>query len=175
MWQINTLTSGGDAIYLRPHSRINGKWAALGKIDITEAVGYTSSSIIGKTVHIKIEVIDGKQVKTYFNGNEVSPFTIPDTVTALKMVGSVFTTFNYADFAAQIGTLGLTLGDWIVLAVAAAMLWAYDLRQTDFRAWYAQRCPAAKTALVCALGLLVLVFGVYGIGFNADAFIYSRF
>ena len=102
-------------------------------------------------------------------------FVWPDTVTALKMVGSVFTTFNYADFAAQIGTLGLTLGDWIVLAVAAAMLWAYDLRQTDFRAWYAQRCPAAKTALVCALGLLVLVFGVYGIGFNADAFIYSRF
>ena len=102
-------------------------------------------------------------------------FVWPDTVTALKMVGSVFTTFNYADFAAQIGTLGLTLGDWIVLAVAAAMLWAYDLRQTGFRAWYAQRCPAAKTALVCALGLLVLVFGVYGIGFNADAFIYSRF
>ena len=102
-------------------------------------------------------------------------FVWPDTVTALKMVGSVFTTFNYADFAAQIGTLGLTLGDWIVLAVAAAMLWAYDLRQTDFHAWYAQRCPAAKTALVCALGLLVLVFGVYGIGFNADAFIYSRF
>ena len=102
-------------------------------------------------------------------------FVWPDTVTALKMVGSVFTTFNYADFAAQIGTLGLTLGDWSVLAVAAAMLWAYDLRQTDFRAWYAQRCPAAKTALVCALGLLVLVFGVYGIGFNADAFIYSRF
>ena len=102
-------------------------------------------------------------------------FVWPDTVTALKMVGSVFTTFNYADFAAQIGTLGLTPGDWIVLAMAAAMLWAYDLRQTDFRAWYAQRCPAAKTALVCALGLLVLVFGVYGIGFNADAFIYSRF
>ena len=102
-------------------------------------------------------------------------FVWPDTVTALKMVGSVFTTFNYGDFAMQIGTMGLTLGDWIVLAVAAAMLWAYDLRQVGFRAWYAQRCPAVKTAVVCALGLLVLVFGVYGIGFNADAFIYSRF
>ena len=102
-------------------------------------------------------------------------FVWPDTVTALKMVGSVFTTFNYADFAAQIGTMGLTLGDWIVLAAAAAGLWVYDLHKTGFRTWFAGRCPAVKTALICALGMLVLVFGVYGIGFNAEAFIYSRF
>ena len=36
-------------------------------------------------------------------------------------------------------------------------------------------CPAAKTAVICLLALIVLVFGVYGIGFNAEAFIYSRF
>ena len=35
--------------------------------------------------------------------------------------------------------------------------------------------PAARTAVACALGLSVLVFGMYGIGFNAGAFIYSRF
>ena len=31
------------------------------------------------------------------------------------------------------------------------------------------------TAVICLLGLLVLVFGMYGIGFNASEFIYSRF
>ena len=102
-------------------------------------------------------------------------FVWPDTVTALKMVGSVFTTFNYGDFAMQIGTMGLTLGDWLVLAAAAVGLWVYDLRKGSFRTWFAGRCPAVKTALICALGLIVLVFGVYGIGFNAEAFIYSRF
>ena len=96
-------------------------------------------------------------------------------MTALKMVGSVFTTFNYGDFVQQIGSMGLTGGDWIVLAAATAALSVYDLYHDSFRGWYADRCPAVKTALVCALGLMVLVFGVYGIGFNAEAFIYSRF
>ena len=102
-------------------------------------------------------------------------FVWPDTVTALKMVGSVFTTFNYGDFVLQIGTLGLTLGDWIALAAAIAALWVYDVNKARFRGWFSRRCPAVKTALICALGLTVLVFGVYGIGFNAEAFIYSRF
>ena len=102
-------------------------------------------------------------------------FVWPDTVTALKMVGSVFTTFNYGDFAQQIGALGLSLGDWIALAAALAALWVYDVNKARFRGWFSRRCPAVKTALICALGLTVLVFGVYGIGFNAEAFIYSRF
>ena len=102
-------------------------------------------------------------------------FVWPDMLTALKMVGSVFTTFNYGDFALQIGTMGLTLGDWIVLAVATVALWVYDLRHGAIRAWFRDRCPAVQTAVICALGLTVLVFGVYGIGFNAEAFIYSRF
>ena len=36
-------------------------------------------------------------------------------------------------------------------------------------------CPAVKTAVICLLALLVLSFGMYGIGFNAEAFIYSKF
>ena len=35
--------------------------------------------------------------------------------------------------------------------------------------------PEKSLNIFCLLALLVLVFGVYGIGFNADAFIYSRF
>ena len=102
-------------------------------------------------------------------------FVWPDTVTALKMVGSIFTTFNYGDFMMQIGNMGLVFSDWIVLAAAAALLWGYDVNGAKLRAWFHERCPAAKTAVICCLALMVLVFGVYGIGFNAEAFIYSRF
>ena len=102
-------------------------------------------------------------------------FVWPDMVTALKMVGSIFTTFNYADFFANVGTMGFVLSDWIMLAVAAAALWSYDVNAAKFRAWFYERCPAVKTAVICVLALVVLVFGVYGIGFNAEAFIYSRF
>jgi len=102
-------------------------------------------------------------------------FVWPDTLTALKMVLSVFTAFDPAGFAAGIGALGLTAGDWIVLAVAALVLWVCDIRRSKLGQWYTNLHPAAKTTLVCTMGLVVLVFGVYGIGFNAEAFIYSRF
>ena len=102
-------------------------------------------------------------------------FVWPDTVTALNMAGSIFTTFNYGDFAMQIGTMGLSAGDWIVLAVAALALWGYDVNAAKLRNWFRERCPAVKTAVICTLALICLVFGVYGIGFNAEAFIYSRF
>ncbi len=102
-------------------------------------------------------------------------FVWPDALTAGKMVLSVFTTFNYGEFFAQIGTMGLTLTDWIVLAVASAWLWCYDVWAKPVKAWYTGCQPALKTTFICLLALIVLVFGMYGIGFNAGAFIYSRF
>ena len=102
-------------------------------------------------------------------------FVWPDALTAGKMVLSVFTTFNYGDFFASIGAMGLGLGDFIVLCVSVAAVCAYDVWAEKFRSWFIARKPAARVAVVCTLGLVVLVFGMYGIGFNAGAFIYSRF
>ena len=91
------------------------------------------------------------------------------------MVLSVFTTFNYGQFLAQIGSMGLTSTDWIVLGAAAIWLWCYDVCAKPVKIWFTSRHAAAKTAIICTLALLVLLFGMYGIGFNAGAFIYSRF
>ncbi len=102
-------------------------------------------------------------------------FVWPDTVTALKMLASVFTVPNYAAFVSGIGTLGLTAGDWIVLGVALLLLWAYDLWAARLTQWVKKLAPAARLGLICVLGLLVLVFGMYGIGFNVDSFIYGGF
>jgi len=102
-------------------------------------------------------------------------FVWPDALTAGKMMLSVFTTFNYGEFFANIGAMGLGLGDFIVLLVAIVMVAAYDCKAEAFRDWFAARKPWARVAVTCALALVVLVFGMYGIGFNAGAFIYSRF
>lgn len=102
-------------------------------------------------------------------------FVWPETKTAVSMAGSIFTTFNYAAFFSTVGSLGLTVGDWIVLAAAIAVLWFFDWKQTAVKARFSALCPAGKTAVICLLGLLVLIFGMYGIGFNATEFIYSRF
>lgn len=102
-------------------------------------------------------------------------FVWPDMGMAVKMLASVFTTFNYSAFFAGIGSMGLTLGDGIVLGIGVAAVWCYDVFQSRLQTWFDRRGVAARVAVLCTLGLLVLVFGVYGIGFRAEAFIYSRF
>ena len=102
-------------------------------------------------------------------------FVWPETGTALAMLGSLFTTFNYGEFFTSVGALGLELSDWIVLAAAALLLWGFDWKGAGLKERFRGFCPALKTAVICALGLLVLVFGMYGIGFDASEFIYSRF
>ena len=102
-------------------------------------------------------------------------FIWPDALTALKMVGSVFTTLNYQGFFATLGTMGLTVADWIILGAALLLLWGYDLWHKAAWQWFDRRHVAVRTAVVCTLALLIMLFGMYGIGFSAEAFIYSRF
>lgn len=102
-------------------------------------------------------------------------FIWPDTRTAVTMIGSVFTDFGYGAAIAGIAAMGLTNGDWIVLAVAAAALWVFDCNAAPIREKLGRMCPAGRAAVICLLGLIALVFGMYGLGFNASAFIYSRF
>lgn len=102
-------------------------------------------------------------------------FVWPDTMMALKMVGSVFTVFNYGAFFSGLGALGLKLGEGIVLAAATGILWLSDVYMQRLKGWFAACSPAGRLAVIGALALTVLVFGMYGIGFNAQEFIYSRF
>ena len=102
-------------------------------------------------------------------------FVWPETGTALQMIGSLFTTFNYGAFFAGIGELGLNLGEGIVFAASVLTLWGYDVFRDRIEKKFHSLCPAGRLAVIGALGLVILVFGMYGIGFNADEFIYSRF
>lgn len=102
-------------------------------------------------------------------------FVWPDMATASAMLGSIFTTFNYSGLFAALGAMGLTTGDWIVLGAACLILLLTDWHITGLSQGFTQMRPWAKTAVICTLGLLVLVFGMYGIGFEAEAFIYGGF
>ncbi len=102
-------------------------------------------------------------------------FVWPDMLTAVKMLGSIFTTFNYGAFFSSLGTMGLSVGDWVVLGASCLVLLAADWRIERLTAWFTCVRPWVKTAVICTLGLTVLVFGMYGIGFEAEAFIYGGF
>ena len=94
---------------------------------------------------------------------------------ALGKIASVFTTFNYAAAMSSLTTLGLSGVQWIILAAGTAMLLLYDIYGKKLWAKVSKLSPAGITAAVCALALLIMTFGFYGIGFDAEAFIYSRF
>ncbi len=102
-------------------------------------------------------------------------FVWPDTATALGQVLSIFTVFNYGALAAGIGALGLSASQWAVLGAAVLVLWAADIFKDPLENRFARLGTASRLLAIGLLGLCVLVFGMYGIGFDAQAFIYSRF
>lgn len=102
-------------------------------------------------------------------------FVWPDGMTALRQAASVFTVFNYAGLAASVLQLGLEASEWIVLLAATLLLWLYDMHKEKLSRGYAALAPAMRVAVMCVMALTLLVFGMYGIGFDAEEFIYSRF
>lgn len=102
-------------------------------------------------------------------------FIWPTTLESLQMIGSVFTTFNYPEFFGNIFNLGLNLANYIVLIIAVILLIIYDLK----REWIHSKIKNLKTEqkLILFAGLvwIILIFGMYGIGFNASEFIYNKF
>ena len=102
-------------------------------------------------------------------------FVWTDTALAIRMIASVFTTFNYAELAGSVSSIPLSLADWIVLLLSVPAVWFYDLRSQKIAERFHATNPAGRLAVLLALGLCILVFGVYGIGFEAEAFIYSKF
>lgn len=102
-------------------------------------------------------------------------FIWPDTTTVLRMAGSVFTVFNYNVLFSGISRMGLAVGDWVVLGGACLLLWLYDWKSRSLNARFSAFGPAAKVGVIGLLALAVLTFGMYGFGFTASEFIYSRF
>lgn len=102
-------------------------------------------------------------------------FIWPDTAAALWMMRSVFTVFNYPMIFSGIGGMGLSVGDWVVLGLSCLLLFLYDWKSRSLKVRFNAFSKASKVSVICLLALSILTFGMYGIGFTASEFIYSRF
>lgn len=73
--------------------------------------------------------------------------------------------------------LGISLGDWLVAAVGALSLLACSLlgRREPVRERLLRHSPHLAWGGCLLLILCILIFGVYGIGFDASQFIYNQF
>ena len=100
-----------------------------------------------------------------------------DVPLSFRLWGSMFTTFNYGDlFNGSMIELGLGGADWALLLLASTAMFAVSLWgiREPVRAKL-DRHPIGEAAAVALVFLCIMVFGAYGIGFDASQFIYNQF
>ena len=98
---------------------------------------------------------------------------------ALRMLASVLTDLRPGELTVRlIGRLGVPAADLKLLAAATALLFAVSLAQergADVRAWVKSRALPLRWLILIGAIVSVLLFGVYGSGFDEASFIYYQF
>jgi len=133
-----------------------------------------------------IFVMFGEKLKTPFQiVNKIGTFILisllwcfflwSDPFIALKMVGSIITNFNLMNVIQNIFNLGLALSDWIVLIIFTTTLFIIDKKQLLIKDKLLKIAIEFKLIILGIMILFILLFGIYGIGFNVNEFIYSNF
>jgi len=101
-----------------------------------------------------------------------------DVPLTFKMVGSMFTTMNFGSlFTGELLNLGLSISDYYVLVFGVLLLFTVSMiqRSGSVRAKINALNYPAKVAIWFGLFLIVLIFGAYGVGYDASQFIYNQF
>lgn len=94
---------------------------------------------------------------------------------ALQAMLSVFTNLNIGELAQNILNLGLSVGDYIVLIISTLMLFIFDGKKDKILSYIKSKSFERKLVYIGIFALAVMTFGIYGIGFEVNDFIYSRF
>lgn len=102
-------------------------------------------------------------------------FIWPDTITSLKMIGSLFTTFNYVDMFQNVLHLGINLQNIILLLGCIVLLVIIALNKSYLETKMQNADITVKCTIVFLLISIILIFGWYGIGFDVSQFIYNKF
>ena len=101
-----------------------------------------------------------------------------DVPLTFSMVGTIFTRFSLTPlWDGSLLELGLGVGDWIVAGLGCLLMLGVSLRQRrgSVREQLERAPEAARYAVAFGLTFAVLVFGAYGVGYDASQFIYNQF
>lgn len=95
-----------------------------------------------------------------------------------KMFISMFTDWNAGQVLnGGLLTLGMGIKDYIAVAAGVVLLFAVSIwqRKECIREYFWKKSIAVQYMAVFILLFIILIFGVYGIGYNSQQFIYNRF
>ena len=96
----------------------------------------------------------------------------------IRMFGSMVSARNWGALAnGSLLELGLSVQDYIVVTAGTVLILTVSLlqRRKSVRERIAELAYPLRFAIWYGLFLIVLVFGAYGIGFDASQFIYNQF
>ncbi len=101
-----------------------------------------------------------------------------DVPLTFKMFGTIFTEWNAIEvLTTGIFDLGLSVTDYMVLAVGTLILIFVSLKQrkAEVRELLHIKPYIVRYIVFLGMFLAIVVFGVYGIGFEQSQFIYNQF
>ena len=101
-----------------------------------------------------------------------------DVPLTFRQVGTIFTRFRPSVlWDGSFLNMGIGGGDWVIVASGAVLMLGCSLlgRRKSVRDRLAEHSPHLAWALCALLVASTLIFGVYGIGFDATQFIYNQF
>ena len=98
----------------------------------------------------------------------------------MATIGKFFAGQSFGTFGEELGTLGLWGSDYLILLVGIAVIFTFSVIQERHPAANIRTMLDAKPfilrfALLYAGIVCVLVFGIYGSGYNAADFVYMQF
>lgn len=101
-----------------------------------------------------------------------------DVPQTFKMFGTMFTNFNIKQaFNGSMLELGLSMADYVIVLVGLLLMLGVSLSQRSgsVRKKIAKQPAAIRYLSYYALFISTIVFGAYGIGYEASQFIYNQF
>ncbi len=101
-----------------------------------------------------------------------------DVPLTFRMFGNMLTSRNYSVlFQGGLMHIGLTAADYIILSIGVVIMLLVSLvqRKGSVREALYAKSPAVQLGAIYLLFFSVLIFGAYGIGYDASQFIYNQF
>ena len=101
-----------------------------------------------------------------------------DVPLTFQMFGSMFRNFDLTALTAEeFSYLGLSLSQYVIVFLGTMLMFGVSMiqRKGSVREWISTKPYIVKYAIFVSLFLSVLLFGAYGVGFDATQFIYNQF
>ncbi|MDR7870518.1 MAG: MBOAT family O-acyltransferase [Tissierellaceae bacterium] len=101
-----------------------------------------------------------------------------DVPMTFRMFGTMFTNFNVNElFNGSLLNLGLSIADYVILLIGLVILTTVSLLQRDgsVRDKLYMKPTHIRYSVYYALIIFVVIFGAYGVGYDASQFIYNQF